>query len=446
MVSPARGALMFVFLLALASVVCAEKPNFVIVMADDLGYGDTGPYGGWVDTPNLDRMAAEGLKFTDFHASGNVCSPTRAGLLTGRYQQRAGIPGVVNADPAKAEHHSGLQASEVTFADRLRKAGYATALMGKWHLGYTKNFNPVHHGFNEFRGYVSGNVDYISHLDRMGVYDWWSGLDLIEEEGYTTHLITRHALRFIEENKDRPFCLYVAHEAVHSPFQGPNDPPQRVPSSGKKSKKGEERDTKEIYRTMLEEMDTGVGQILDTVNRLELAEKTLVIFFSDNGAMSVGSNAPLRGFKGSNWEGGHREPAIAWWPGRIEPGTVTDQLAVSLDLMPTMLELGGGSLPEGHKLDGVSLAPVLLEGKSLGRRKLFWNDVAMRDGPWKLMLKGKGLEGIGLYNLDDDVGEQNNLADKYPDRVESMRAQIEAWTLDVNTGATEQPGLPDSGS
>jgi len=424
------------------------RPSIVLILADDLGYGDTSAYGGWIETPHLDRMAAEGMRFTDFHASGNVCSPTRAGLLTGRYQQRAGISGVINADPKVAAHHHGLHVREVTFAKLLKKAGYQTALFGKWHLGYTKNFNPVHHGFDRFRGYVSGNIDYISHYDRMGVYDWWDGLQLIEEEGYCTHLITKHAVRFIEENKQRPFCLYIAHEAVHSPYQGPNDLAQRGPNASRRPAGNRNRavktDVKTAYRQMMEEMDQGVGQVMATVKRLGLEENTLIFFFSDNGANSRGSNGPLRGFKGSNWEGGHREPAIAWWPGRIKAGSLSDELAISLDLMPTMLALAGVEVPEGHRLDGVSLLPVLLEGKSLGRRQLFWNGKAMRDGPWKLIIQGKGQKGIGLYNLAEDLGEQHNLADRYPDRVEAMLAAIEQWKQDVARGATVQPESPES--
>jgi len=411
----------------------AERPNFIIILADDLGYGDTSTYGGWIETPHLDRLAAEGMKFTDFHASGNVCSPTRAGLMTGRYQQRAGIPGVINADPAQPVHHTGLETSEVTFAERLKEAGYRTGMFGKWHLGYAKRFNPVHHGFDRFRGYVSGNIDYISHYDRMGTYDWWDGLELIEEEGYSTHLITKHALAFIEENRGRPFCLYIAHEAVHSPYQGPGDRAVRGPEAreARRERRGERGDVKEAYRQMMKEMDDGIGQVTATVKRLGLAENTLVFFFSDNGANRNGVNAPLRGYKGSNWEGGHREPAVAWWPGHIKPGSVTDQLAISLDLMPTMLALAGVPAPEGHKLDGVSLVPVLLEGRSLGNRKLFWNGKAMRDGPWKLIIDGKGTKGVGLYNLDKDVGEQHNLADEYPQRVEAMLEAIHAWKEDV---------------
>ena len=418
------------------------KPNMVIILADDLGYGDTGTYGGWIETPHLDKLAAEGMRFTDFHSSGNVCSPTRAGLVTGRYQQRAGVPGVINADPKVAAHHSGLQVSEVTFAERLELVGYQTAVFGKWHLGYKKKFNPVHHGFDRFRGYVSGNIDYISHYDRMGVYDWWEGLELVEEPGYVTHLITGHATGFIEENKGRPFCVYIAHEAVHSPYQGPGDPAQRGPAGGPRpaGQRAAKPDVKQAYRQMMEEMDKGIGRVVATVDRLGLAENTLIFFCSDNGANQRGSNRPLRGFKGSNWEGGHRVPAVARWSGHVPAGTVSNELAISIDLMPTTLALAGASLPEGHNLDGVSLLPVLLERKPLGNRKLFWNGKAMRDGPWKLIGGGRGAKGAGLYNLAEDIGERNNLAEDYPQRVRQMQAAIRAWQQDVTATATAQPG------
>ena len=415
-----------------------QKPNFVIVLADDMGYGDSSVYNGWIETPHMERLAAEGLKFTDFHSSGAVCSPTRAGLMTGRYQQRAGIPGVINADPKVAAHHTGLQTTEVVFPKLLKAAGYTCGIFGKWHLGYTRNYSPLHHGFERFRGFVSGNIDYISHYDRMGVYDWWDGLEHVQEDGYSTHLITRHALKFIEDNKDRPFCCYVPHEAVHGPYQGPDDPPIRGPNRARRPKS----EPKEAYRQMMKAMDDGLGAIVATLKRLGLAERTLVFFFSDNGGTPRGSNAPLRGHKGTVWEGGHREPAIAWWPGRIRPGAVTDQLAISLDLMPTMLELAGASMPEGHRLDGVSLVPLLLEGKSLGARQLFWNGKAMRDGHWKLVVGERGAKGVGLYDLSKDIGEQHNLADQHPERVKAMLAALDAWKTDVATGATQQPPPP----
>ena len=193
---------------------------------------------------------------------------------------------------------------------------------------------------------------------------------------------------------------------------------------------------------MMEEMDKGVGQVVATVNRLGLAENTLIFFFSDNGANPRGSNGPLRGYKGSNWEGGHRVPAVARWPGHVPAASVSHELTISIDLMPTILAMAGASIPEGHKLDGVNLLPVLLEGKSLGDRKLFFNGKAMRHGPWKLIIGGRGAKGVGLYNLAEDLGEQNNLAEKHPQRVGRMRAALQAWQQDVTATATPQPELP----
>ncbi len=430
----------------------ASVPNIVLILADDLGYGDLSCYGGTAfRTPHLDALADQGMRLVDFHSSGPVCSPTRAGLVTGRYQQRAGVPGVIFADPKQNRHH-GLHTEEVTFAELLQEAGYATAVFGKWHLGYQKRFNPTHHGFDRFRGYTSGNVDYISHYDRMGIYDWWEGLETIEEEGYTTHLITRHAVRFIEQNKDRPFCVYVAHEAPHSPWQGPGDPPVRGPQATRgNAVRGDA--IQRAYREMVQEMDKGVGDVVAALKRLDLAERTLVFFLSDNGGTPHGSNGPLRGHKGQLWEGGHRVPAIAWWPGRVAPGTTSDQLSISTDLMPTMLALAGVDVPEGHKLDGLSLLPVLLEGKSLGHRKLFWSygrQQAMRDGPWKLVLgQGKGKPPSNapqpeLFHLADDLEEQHNLAHEHPDRVRVMREAIRDWQADVEAEATRPPASPPS--
>jgi arylsulfatase A-like enzyme len=406
-------------------------------MADDMGYGDSSAYGGWIKTPHMEALAAQGLRFIDFHSSGTVCSPTRAGLLTGRYQERAGVPGVINADPKKPVHHTGLVPTEVTFPKLLKKAGYTSAIFGKWHLGYHKKYNPLHHGFDRFRGYVSGNIDYISHYDRMGTYDWWEGLELIKEAGYVTHLITRHSVKFIEENKDRPFCLYVAHEAVHSPNQAPGDPPQRGPD--RQRGRSDRRPAKETYALMMKAMDNGIGEIVATVKRLGLAENTLILFFSDNGGTRLSSNGALRGHKGTVWEGGHRVPAIAAWPGGIKPGGVTKELCISLDILPTMLDLAGVAAPADHRLDGISLAPLMLEGKSLGRRTLFWRGQAMRDGPWKLVVTGRKGQRAALFNLAEDIGEQNDLAGKHPQRVQTMTAALEAWTRDVATGATDQP-------
>ena len=294
----------------------------------------------------------------------------------------------------------------------------------------------MHHGFNEFRGFVSGNIDYLSHYDRMEVYDWWDGLKTVEEEGYSTHLITRHALRFIDVNKAKPFCLYVAHEAVHSPFQGPDSPVQRGPKKDRGKKK---TPVEEAYVQMMTAMDECVGQVLDKLIELKLEKNTLVIFCSDNGHAYMGGpegyRFPLRGKKGTVWEGGHRVPGIAWWPGSIAPGQVSDEMVISLDLMPTMLDLAGAKAPKGHALDGVSLRPVLHGDGSLGQRQFFWKGQAHRDGQWKFVAGQKG----GLFNLEDDPGESMSLAKRHPARTKRMAAALAAWKRDVETGATSQP-------
>ena len=275
----------------------------------------------------------------------------------------------------------------------------------------------------------------------MGFYDWWEGDQPVEEPGYVTRLITRHAVQFIEAHQDQPFCLYLAHEAPHYPFQGPNDAAFRVVGEQIAEDRGPER-VRRAYREMVQEMDTGIGEVMHTLERLGLADETLVLFFSDNGATADGSNGALRGFKGSLWEGGHRVPALAWWAGRIAPGGVTEAPAISLDVMPTILEAAGVTLPEEHRLDGVSLLPLLLDGEAPAPRTLFWayqEQAALRRGPWKLVVEATGQEGVALYNLDADFGETNDLSDAEPQRVEALMADLEAWRVDVSNGATLQP-------
>ena len=358
--------------------VAGAPPNVGVIMADDFGYGDIGPYGGWIDTPRLDRMAREGMRFLDFHSSGNVCSPTRVGLMTGRYQQRVGIPGVLFANPARPSHHDGMAAGELTLAEALGPRGYATGIYGKWHLGYRARFNPVRHGFDEFRGFVSGNIDYHSHVDTMGRADWWRDDEPSTEAGYVTHLVTKHALRFIERHRDRPFFLYLPHHAPHYPFQEPDDPADRA-VGGEFDPRGSVADRRRAYRDVVREMDAGVGEVLDALKAHGIADRTLVWFFSDNGGAQWGSNGPLRGLKATDWEGGYRVPSIAVWPGRIPAGTESNQLASTLDVMPTLLSLVGTRAeppPPGNAgamtlpaLHGVDPSPVLLRrGSSCGRR------------------------------------------------------------------------------
>lgn len=398
----------------------AAPPNIIVIMADDLGYGDTSIYGdGWVETPNLERMAAGGLTFTDFHANSSVCSPTRAAFLTGRYQQRVGIVDVV----ARHLDTPGLDPSQATLPSLLKRAGYRTALQGKWHLGMQTEFNPTRHGFDEFRGYLGGYIDYHSHKN-----SWHNGLKIEDQPGYSTHLITRNSIGFIEANKDNPFFLLVAHEAVHLPFQTPDDTPENRKPIPKSEQWKRER-IRPKYKIMLAEMDDGIGQILDTLEACNLTDNTLVFFFSDNGAIGAGSNAPFRGGKFSHYEGGHRVPAIAYWPGKIKPATRTAATVVAMDLLPTALDLAGIPHPAGRPLDGTSIKSLLLEQTPLPDRQLFFGyepklGTAMRDGDWKMLVKGDKIE---LYNLATDIGERTNLTARHPDRTKSMTAAIHEW-------------------
>lgn len=287
----------------------AERPpNFIVIMVDDMGYAGVSCFGNpYFETPEIDRLAAEEMRLTDFHSSGTVCSPTRTGLLTGRYQQRAGIEAVIHPVSDHPEHRKGLQLSETTFAEVLGEYGYTTGLVGKWHQGYPRNsedFHPQNHGFDEFIGYHSGNIDFISHVGDHYEHDWWHGRTETEEESYVTDLIDHHALDFVKRHGERPepFCLYIAHEAIHNPVQVRGDP-------------------------------------------------------------------ELRGNKASVYEGGHKVPAIAWWPGQIEAGSVSDQPLISIDVMPTLLALAGVETA-GLDLDGMDLSPVLLDGEELLPRPL----------------------------------------------------------------------------
>ena len=409
-----------------------NRTNIILIMTDDLGYGDIGCYGSTkINTPNIDALARGGMKFTDYHSNCPVCSPMRAALLTGRYQQRAGIEGVIYAKGPIRQ--TGLALEETTFAEVLKTRGYATGIFGKWHLGYNVEFNPARQGFDEFRGYVSGNVDYHSHIDGAGFDDWWKNLEKVPEEGYCTDLITKHGIDFIERHKDEPFCLYLPHESVHSPYQGRNDPPERLPD-GKKGKKARGEEIARAYKEMVEVMDEGIGKIVETVRRLGLERKTFIFFCSDNGATRNGSNGALAGYKGSLWEGGHRVPAVAYWPGRIKPGTVTSQITLGMDMFPTMISIAGAKLPAGLNLDGVDLLGMLLEDRKLPERTLFWRyrkERAVRKGPWKLLVQG---DNVKLYNLDEDLGEKKNLAGAKPEMVKMLQDELTSWEQEVSAG------------
>ncbi|MEM7698635.1 MAG: sulfatase-like hydrolase/transferase [Verrucomicrobiota bacterium] len=457
------GLLFSVASLDCPSIQADDRPNFVIIMVDDMGYEGVSCFGNpYFETPEIDRLAAEGMRLTDFHSSGTLCSPTRAGLLTGRYQQRSGIEAVIHPVSDHPEHRKGLQLSEVTFAELLQASGYATALIGKWHQGYVHNsedFHPQNHGFDEFLGYHSGNIDFVSHVGDHNEHDWWHGREETQESGYVTDLINQYALEFIDRNYSQPFCLYIPHLAIHNPVQVRGDPARRTEEEGwNRWKAADETERIEKYRGMTLPIDEGVGQIREKLISLGIEERTLVIFFSDNGAAvsDFPSGSPeLRGNKGSVYEGGHKVPFVAWWPRTIEAGSVNDTPTISLDIMPTLLSLAGVASPPDRKLDGVDLSALLLNRGMLEERPLFWASLgnrgnrseAMRLGPWKLVVNHPKAapgsfanERVELYRLDRDPAEEMDLAAEEPERAAAMLTELKAWYAETQETATPQQG------
>lgn len=417
-----------------------ERPNIVVILADDLGYGDLGCYGQKGHrTPRLDALAASGLRFTDFHSGGAMCSPTRASLLTGCYPQRFG-EAFDSALSGTTQREEGLPLQAYTLAEALRGRGYATGCFGKWHLGYQSPLLPTRQGFDVFHGLVSGDGDYHTHVDRSGNPDWWKGEQPKTEEGYTTDLLTEHAISFMRENRQRPFFVYLPHLAIHFPWQGTNDPPHRQPGTSYQSDKfGVIPNPSQVtphVRAMIESLDRGVGRILDELQVLGLREKTVVVFASDNGGylrygtrfQNISSNGPLRGEKGGLYEGGHRVPAFISWPGHIPEGT-TDQTAHTNDLFPTLAFFAGAGYKAGS-IDGVSLASLLLRQEGLPERTFYWrtrNQFAVREGKWKLVSPRREGAMPELFDLEADRGETLNLAKQHPVLAERMIRKWQDW-------------------
>ncbi len=404
-----------------------SKPtNVIVILADDLGCGDMSLYDGWIETPRIDQMAREGVSFTDFHSNSSVCSPSRAAFMTGRYQQRVGIVDVIVGFRDK----EGLEPTELTISRLFKSAGYKTATFGKWHLGTDTCQNPIKHGFDEFIGFLNGGSNYLKHEK------WLDGVEIKNQDGYGTHIITEKSIDFIERNKDNPFFLYVAHQAVHNYYQIPSDPidtkGRDTPLSGVEAQRR--------YKIMLKDLDTEVGKILDALKENDLEDNTLVFFFSDNGDVRMNPNErPFRGGKFSNYEGGHRVPAVARWPGQIEAGWTSDELTVGMDLLPTIMDIVGIDIPSHRKLDGISFKDHLLNKAYLPDRQVFFGyepklGTAMRDGDWKMLTKGDVIE---LYDLSIDIKETTNVADKHPKRTQEMKAAIEDWKIEVTSSESE---------
>lgn len=419
----------FVLLLFLFS--CSETqqkpPNIILIMADDLGYADISCFGSeYIYTPILDKMASEGIKFTDYHSNGPVCTPTRAALMTGNYQQKAGLEGVIYAAMDKRIY--GLSSKEKTIAEYFKSAGYVTGAFGKWHLGYKPKYNPTLHGFDEFYGYVSGNVDYISHRDGIGLYDWWHNTDTCYDKGYVTDLITDRALEFLDKHSNKPFFLYLPHEAPHYPYQGRNDKADRLVGV-KFQAHGSRSDKKEAYKEMVEIMDENIGRVFKKLQELKINDNTLVVFCSDNGATNMGNNGELRGFKTSLWEGGHRVPAMAWYPSKISAGILSDVTLLSMDWLPTLLSFAG--IKSNNNFDGQDMTGVLLGSEKPEERALFWRyrkQVVARKGDWKYI---RVANKEYLFDLNVDVRENNNLIDGNTEKANELKVLLQDWEAEI---------------
>ena len=401
-----------------------RPPNFVIIFIDDMGYGDIGPFGSKKNaTPHLDRMAEEGLKLTSFYVASPVCTPSRAALMTGCYPQRVGLnrgPGHIVLFPGDAK---GLNPSELTMAEILKKKGYATGCFGKWHLGDQPGFLPTDNGFDTYYGIPYSN-------------DMWPGLkrwpfpDLpvlegdkvkylvkdMDDQAELCKRFTEEAIKFITKNKDKPFLCYVPHAFVHWPRKA-------TPEFMKQAANETE--------AQVEEVDWSAGQILQAIRDLKLDKNTMVIFTSDNGPAGGLSAGPLRGRKGSQFEGGHRVPTVAWWPGTIPAGSVCNEMATSMDLLPTFAKLAGTSAPTDRIIDGKDIWPLLSgkKGAKTPHDRFFYqqggNLAAVRSGDWKLITNGQ------LFNLRDDLPESKNVAAQHPEKVAELRKMLAEFRKEV---------------
>jgi arylsulfatase A-like enzyme len=416
-----------------------RKPNIIILLADDLGYADIGVHGAKeIATPHIDSLARNGVRCTNAYVSGPYCSPTRAGLLTGRYQQRFGheFNPVLLQFGGKGQ---GLPVGEVTIADRLRAAGYRTGLVGKWHLGEEDVFHPNRRGFDEFFGFLAGQHSYVDAEDKR-TGPLLRDTKKVPLKNYLTDVLAQEATSFIDRHKDRPFFLYLAFNAVHTPME--------APETALKAFAKIEDPTRRTYLAMLARMDEAIGQVLAKLRQLNLEEDTLIVFLSDNGgpttkfAPNGSRNFPLRGSKGDTWEGGIRVPFLVQWKGRLPAGKVYHHPVISLDILPTALAAGNSALKGDVKLDGVNLLPFL-EGKKLDapHAALYWRfgtQMAIRKGDWVLVrpsLGKKEYENIAvkpmLFNLAKDPSQQDDATARHPEVVRDLQATWDRWNAEL---------------
>jgi arylsulfatase A-like enzyme len=416
----------------IANAQSAARPNIVFILADDLGYADVSSYGRRdFTTPNIDRIAAEGMKFTQAYANSAVCSATRTALITGRYQYRLPI-GLEEPLGSGETRIVGLPPSHPTLPSLLKKAGYGATLIGKWHLGKLPDFGPLQSGYEHFWGFRSGGVDYFTHKSgpaNTETDDLWDDDVKVHQTGYLTDLMGAKATAVIADyarTPGRPFLLSLHFNAPHWPWEGPDDEAESRRISALTDFDGGSLAT---YARMVREMDLQIGRVLETLQTAGIADNTIVIFTSDNGGERFADTWPFTGKKSELLEGGLRIPAIVRWPGHIRPGSTTEQVAISMDWMPTLLAAAGVMPDPGYPPDGMNLLPALLQNTAPVPRKLFWRyrmnaQRAMRDGDLKWL---KIRDNTFLFNVVSDPLERANLKDRQPEIYRKLVAEYEAW-------------------
>lgn len=418
-----KGMVPFLFS---ATSLAAEKqpPNVVLIMCDDLGYGDLGYTGAEdIKTPNIDQLAAEGIEFTNYYASAPTSSPTRCALMTGRYQAR-----FKNLEAAfhMGVNHIGLPENEETLGRAFQRNGYHTALIGKWHLGGLPHQVPTQQGFDYFTGFLSGNIDYFTHQEKNGTHDLFEQEKAISSKEYMTDFIADRSIRYIQEYKNKPFLLYVAFNAPHWPYQGPDDGP--CMADGTDWMQG----SRERLVSMIEHTDKRIGDILRELKKNQLDENTIVIFTSDNGGDKFARNKPFSGSKGLIREGGIRVPLIFSWKENIKDPFKSNVPLITMDITTTLLQLT--NTPFKEKTDGTTFYPLSSEqNRDLQNRPLFWRNGAkkqdaVRLGDFKMLFeKGK----YHLYNLTTDPEEAENIADLYPDKLQELQKLYNQWEAEM---------------
>jgi len=426
----ARTALVWLCLLPLAAIgATVEKPNILVILADDLGWADLGQDGSRIDTPNLDRLAKEGVKLTRFYASAPMCSPTRAALLTGRYPHSVGMPELASTQKRNNVPVLALAHEAITIPEALKPAGYRSIVVGKWHLGFTEADRPATHGFDEFWGSLLGTPAYWQPKET------YHNNTPIKVHGHYTDVLTDKAVEYLRAHDRRtgPLFLYLAYNAPHYPLEAPAD------LIAKYRGRFRDRGFFAIYAAMVEQLDTGIGRVLAALQELGLADNTLVVFTSDNGPSAEPpgagpegaefSNGPLRGYKFWTHEGGIRVPFLARWPGRIPAGTVRSDVGVTMDLLPTLLEAAAVIPAPDHEIHGISLLPMLRGGSVRRPGPLHWENMynaAVLDGEWKLVQRFCEPHPF-LYRVAEDIGEDHDLAAQYPAKVAELLAKHAEW-------------------